>query len=347
MPASHVECYCCSARSTLYLCARCIEELKAQLISLARGPKLNSKPTSGLLDALVDVELKRTRLGNGSGHRKKGDEMPILFTPHTGKMVKDKKTGEDTDVPILSPQGNAAMLINQAGNTLSTIVRDLCESRGIDVMRAFRVVPADFPGPLMPGWKRAGRCWSPTNAEMALWLSGAVHAIACDESAGQWRAEIDSLVRAIQRVIDRPVKIELLGLCITQMDNRKTCDTALRAPEDAIEVRCPKCRTVRRCDTVRAQGQGDAKRAFITWDRVLKTNKLQPEGWRVDERKLRDWRATGVIKIHRYLWPDGKTMTIHRHSADDSPLYRWGDIEQLRSQKRLPRDTRKRTRAGG
>lgn len=242
--------------------------------------------------------------------------------------------------PVQSPQGRAAALIIQARNSLTTIARDICESRGLDVMRAFRVVPDGFVGPLMPGWTRARGQWNPTTREVAIWLSGAVHAIACDESAGQWRSEVDSLVRQIHRVVDRPVKIELLGFCITQVD-RGTCDTALRAPEDAIEVRCRKCRTTRRCDTVRMQGQSDARRALIPWEKVLETNNGQPEGWKVNERTLRDWKANGSLKPH-YMRPDG-SHGLHRRSEADVVVYKWADIEQLRST-RVKRD-RKRTRA--
>ncbi|KWX66816.1 hypothetical protein [Mycobacterium sp. NAZ190054] len=344
---SQSQCQSCSAPTDLYICPRCVEELRAQLHSLAHGPEVNGRPTAGLLDNLADVVLKLTKLNANGGHRKKGDEMPVPYLPDVGKMVRDKKTGEETDEPVLSPQGRASQLLAQARNTLSTQVRDLCEHRGIDVMRAFRVVPADMVGPLMPGWRRASISpWVVSMPEAADWLACNVHAISCDEAAGQWRAEIDALVRAIKRTIDRPVRYELLGLCITQVDGSRTCDYALRAPEDAIEVRCPKCRTVRRCDTVRAQGQSDARKALITWDQVLETNKRQPDGWRVHERTLRDWRATGVIPIRGYLAADGKSHWVNRHSEDDKPLYKWGDVEQRRSQKRLPRGERKRTRAG-
>lgn len=329
-------CQSCSAPATLFICARCSTEMKAQLQSLAYGPKRNGHSGIGLLEALSDVELKRSKLGGGAGgHRQKGDERPDPFIPDIDKM-KDGR-------PVPSPQGRAATLILQARNTLTTITRDLCESRGIDQMRAFRVVPYNFAGPLMPGWKRAlSRCWNPSSADIAQWLAGAVNAMACDESAGQWRAEIDVLVREIQRVIDRPVKIETLGFCITQVGNG-TCDTALRAPEGAIEVRCRKCRTTRRCDTVRAQAQSDARRALIPWEKVLETNKTQPEGWRVNERTLRDWKATGALKPH-YLRPDGTHGQFRRHE-DDTLVYRWADIERLRTHS-VPRGDRKRTRAG-
>ncbi len=303
-------CQSCSAPATLFICTRCSSEMRAQLQSLAYGPKANGRTTAGLLDALEDVCLKQTKLGGGGGHRKKGDEMPIPFQPDTDRTDKAGHA-------ILSAQGRAAHLIHAARNSLTTIMRDLCESRGIEVPEVSET------------------------AVVATWLAMNVNAIACDESAGQWRAEVDSLVRQIQRAVDRPVKIELLGFCITQVGHG-TCDTPLRAPEDAIEVRCRKCRTTRRCDTVRAQGQSDARRALIPWEKVLETNKTQPEGWRIPDRKLRDWRSTGVLKPHGFLRPDGSHGN-YRKSGDDVQLYKWNDIEQLRTHG-VKRGDRKRAR---
>ncbi|MCG7596341.1 hypothetical protein [Mycobacterium sp. PSTR-4-N] len=301
-------CQSCSAPASLAICNRCIEELKANLTCLYRDPKGRDGNTSGLLDALSDVALKKTRMTDGgSGHLKKGDERPDPFEPDT---EKGKQTA----------QGRAATLLITANNTLSTIVRDLCESRGI-------VTPAG----LLP-------------TRMAEWLAAAVHAIACDESAGQWYADIDRLVRSIERAVDRPVRYELLGLCATQLEGNKACDTALMAREDAIEVRCPNCRTVRRCDIVRRMGQSEARKALIAWPKLLETNRGQPDGWRVSERTLRDWKATGVLRVRGYLRPSGR-HGIHRRSDDDVELFAWVDVEQLRS-RGVPKGHRKRAKAG-
>jgi LSD1 subclass zinc finger protein len=315
-----VTCQVCQGRAELFLCTQHTGELRANLTRLAQGPYIPAtkgrtasggnwhieRRTPGLLDNLADVVLKRTKLGSGGGHRKRGDEMPALYEPDT---AKGKQTA----------QGRADHLLAAACNSLSTIIRDLCESRGGQPK-------LDDPDPV----------------QMATWLAEHAHTIACDESAGQWWAEIDSLVRRIERAIDRPVRFELLGVCFTQLGEGKTCDTALRAPEGAIEVRCPKCRTVRRCDIVRRNAQSDARRELITWQQVLDTNRLQAEGWRVHERTLRDWRSTGVLKPQQYRRADG-TQGINRHSDADEPLYKWDDVERVRSK---PRSERKRTRAG-
>jgi hypothetical protein len=166
------ECLVCTAKTELFLCPSHIGELRANLTKLAQGayiPTSNGRTasggnwhierrTAGLLDALADVVLKRTRLGGGgSGHRKRGDEMPGPFEP-------------DTERGRRTAQGQADYLLDAARNTLTTIFRDLCETRGAgDVMTAFAVVRADFIGPLETGWRRVTADWRPS-----LWRGGNV-----------------------------------------------------------------------------------------------------------------------------------------------------------------------------
>lgn len=296
------QCDSCTAPATLAICNRCTEELRAQLHALAHGPKINGHTTAGLLDACEDVVLRRTRLSTGGGHRKKGDEQPAPFAPDEERLDKDGHT-------IPSRQEKAARLLIKARNTLSTTIRDLCESRGVEC-------PA-----------------IPDVGDMALWLAGNIHAIACDESAGRIRAEVDTLVRSIKTVVDRPVAIQRLGYCPTEV-NGAQCRTLLSAREDAIEVYCPKCHTTRSCDRMRAITAAEARRTYITWDQVLEANKefgaLEGRERRINERTLQNWRATGALKPRGYLRPSGRRGN-HRRSEEDEPLYSWPDVEELRA----------------
>ena len=296
------ECLGCTAPAALFLCARCQTELRAQLHDLAHGPKVNGHTTAGLLDACEDVVLRRTRLSTGGGHRKKGDEQPAPFAPDEERLDKDGHT-------IPSRQEKAARLLISARNTLSTTIRDLCETRGVEC-------PA-----------------IPDVGDMALWLAGNIHAIACDESAGKVRAEVDSLVRSIKTVVDKPIAIQRLGYCPTELDGQQ-CRTLLSAREDAIEVYCPKCRTTRSCDRMRAITAAEARRTYITWEQVLEANKefgaLEGRERRINERTLQNWRATGALKPRGYLRPSGRRGN-HRRSDEDEPLYSWPDVEELRA----------------
>ena len=296
------ECLGCTAPAALFLCARCQTELRAQLHDLAHGPKVNGHTTAGLLDACEDVVLRRTRLSTGGGHRKKGDEQPAPFAPDEERLDKDGRV-------IPSRQEKAARLLTSARNTLSTTIRDLCEARGVECPEI------------------------PDVGDMALWLAGNIHAIACDESAGKVRAEVDSLVRSIKTVVDKPIAIQRLGYCPTELDGQQ-CRTLLSAREDAIEVYCPKCRTTRSCDRMRAITAAEARRTYITWEQVLEANKefgaLEGRDRRVNERTLQNWRATGALKPRGYLRPSGRRGN-HRRSEEDEPLYSWPDVEELRA----------------
>lgn len=296
------ECLGCTAPAALFLCARCQTELRAQLHDLAHGPKVNGHTTAGLLDACEDVVLRRTRLSTGGGHRKKGDEQPAPFAPDEERLDKDGRV-------IPSRQEKAARLLTSARNTLSTTIRDLCEARGVECPEI------------------------PDVGDMALWLAGNIHAIACDESAGKVRAEVDSLVRSIKTVVDKPIAIQRLGYCPTEV-NGAQCRTLLSAREDAIEVYCPKCHTTRSCDRMRAITAAEARRTYITWDQVLEANKefgaLEGRERRINERTLQNWRATGALKPRGYLRPSGRRGN-HRRSEEDEPLYSWPDVEELRA----------------
>ena len=300
--STNSQCASCTATAALFLCARCQTELRAQLHALAHGPKVNGHSTAGLLDACEDVVLRRTRLSTGGGHRKKGDEQPAPFAPDEERLDKDGRV-------IPSRQEKAARLLTSARNTLSTTIRDLCETRGVECPEI------------------------PDVGDMALWLAGNIHAIACDESAGKVRAEVDSLVRSIKTVVDKPVAIQRLGYCPTEV-NGAQCRTLLSAREDAIEVYCPKCHTTRSCDRMRAITAAEARRTYITWDQVLEANKefgaLEGRERRINERTLQNWRATGALKPRGYLRPSGRRGN-HRRSEEDEPLYSWPDVEELRA----------------
>ena len=74
---SQCQCQVCGGRATLWICPQCTNQLRALLTSLATGPAVNGRRSSGLLEDLTDVALKRTRLGSDTGHRKRGDTKQI------------------------------------------------------------------------------------------------------------------------------------------------------------------------------------------------------------------------------------------------------------------------------
>lgn len=287
-------CQACSGRATLYLCPPCTNQLRDMLHALTTGPTTTSRPTSGLLEDLTDVALKRTRLGgSNSGHRKRGDEQPGLYEPDTENNRRTK-------------QGDAAMVLGQINTTLTQI---------IDQLR-----------PDVPTRTR-------TNTDMATWLTHHTAAIAQHEQAGHWHATIAGLTKRITHITDRPARRIWLGPCPTWDDQtRKACGADLYAHEDAIEVYCRTCRGTHNCNRLKLLQQNDIERKLLTWDQVLNANKWQPDEYRVHERTLRHWRKTGKLTPKGWLRPNGRHGTT-QHSTDDQPLYRWSDVRRLRAEK--------------
>ncbi len=181
-------------------------------------------------------------------------------------------------------------------------------------------------------------CSRCTEELRAQWLYGNVHALACDESAGHWRAEVDTLVRSIVSVIDRPTRRTWLGDCPTWNENTRTvCGVTLWAPEDGVEVTCPRCRQAHNCNRLRLLQFSDLERTKVTWERILKANKSQPPDRQIPERTLRSWRNNTDdqpprLRVRGYQRPDG-SRGIHRRSDEDIELYLWPDVRKLRDER--------------
>lgn len=327
-------CGSCTAPSPdAFICSVCTAELRATLRKLAHGPDVNGRPTAGLLDALDDVVTRQTCLGGGGGHRKRGDELPDPFEPDTADSTPEKVK--------LTRQGQASELLHAARNTLTTIVRDLLESRKISSDKAFQVVsPKDFIGPLLPGWRRVPSDWQPTTAEVARWLAAHAHALACDEAAGRWKRDADGLVRKIEKVIDRPPAPRFCGQCDTKID-RKICGLMLYARRDAIEVTCPNpaCRTTHNIDALYNRWRNAIDYQIVSRDEMIGNQRASnPElhntgimgaleefvHWQTFNRWIRD----GHLRPVRYLRPNGR-RGFFRHGPEDEPEYRVGDVRRV------------------
>lgn len=326
------DCQTCTAPADLYLCPRCIDELRAALLSLARGPEVAGRSTAGLLDALNDVVTRQTCLGGGGGHRKRGDELPDPFEPDAADSTAEKVKR--------TRQGKASDLLREARNTLTTIVRDVLETRGVEVRRAFKVVDRELVGPLLPGWRRAGNDWRPTLPEIANWLAVHVHSLACDESAGQWKRDADGLVKKIEKVIDRPPAPRFCGQCDTKID-RKICGMMLHARRDAIEVTCPNpvCRTTHNIEALYNRWRNAIDYQIVSRDEMIGNQRASnPElhntgimgaleefvHWQTFNRWIRD----GHLRPVRYLRPNGR-RGFFRHGPEDTPEYRVGDVRRV------------------
>ncbi|MCV7100063.1 hypothetical protein H7I01_06600 [Mycobacterium palustre] len=250
--------------------------------------------TPGLLADLNDVALRRTRMGSGSGHRKPGDEMPALYEP-------------DTEQGKATRQEQARLLLDIARNTLSTIVRDICETRGVEPPRA-------------------------TSVDAARFLAAHVGALACDEAAGQWKSEIDALVRRIERTLERPPTPRFCGPCTHYVEHNRHCGKLLYAKREAVEVTCGACKTTHNIERLTRNLENRAATMRFTSAEILII--MHTLGTPIPERTWSRWRKEERVKIRGYKRPDNPDGTrgavrLHRLSDDDEPVYRLAEVRKV------------------
>lgn len=325
-------CQVCAAKApNAFLCARCQTELRQML-----------EDCPWWLDRLAEAAVGHAKLGDVGRHTRAASGGLVEYTdPIEGdeRLERDIAVGKFKRDRVLAAgrvNARASRLLDQIQNSLTTIVRDLCETRGVPVLSVRAVAPS-FIGPLLPndirGIYRSGAHLS------AAWLSERITAIAAGEGAGQTFLEIRRFMGderhdgEIGKVINRPIPMRTLGKCPTWIeDKRMACGVELRCRQGDVEVYCRGCRRTHNPDRLQLLLMKDLERKKITFDKILKANRIQPEEYQVPERTLRWWRQESKLKPRGYRRPDGREV-ITRHSDDDVPLYLWDDVRKLRTEK--------------
>ena len=235
------DCRHCRRDTDLFLCTLCTKELGALLGDLP-----------WLLRQLDITVIRQDKLGTAT-------------------------VGKSSDNP--SPINVGAMeLARNLHGQLSTIVRDLCETRGTTDL------PAD------------------RNAAMARWLFAHSQAITCSPDAGQIMREIRSGTEAVLQVINR-VNRMWCGPCTTVVGHNSQgedleCGVDLWADRDSLEdIKCTKC----------LRSVNPRQQLLIT----LKRGDLLPEpklleimeslGEKVSRVRLYDWIKAGRLRPRGYI----------------------------------------------
>ncbi len=255
-------CRKCGRKSEMFLCSGCVEELEISLDGLPWLLRQLEVTTMG------HDRLSTGEVGKGSSHR--------------------------------SPLNTDAMkLADKARNTISTWVRDLCETRGIEFTPP-QVVSRRFVGPLKVDWRRVPDDYQANAADGARWLGAHVNAIALDIDARRCFDELHNLVDEIVAAINRPDR-HFAGRCPTVIAYSRTgeaieCGKCLYAGTDAHNVTCPKCEQeidVQR-NRLRAWRDGDTMTERVLLDKLTKIDEpvsrvqfyawikdglIEPVGW--------------------------------------------------------------------
>jgi hypothetical protein len=304
-----VTCESCGGKTDLYLCSICVAQLKDTLAALPFW-----------LDALADAAIGQTRMGDGG----RGSSRREPFKGEDDAMLGDPAKLRAQFLAEGRVNARASDRLDAVRNCLTTWVRHIADSRGIVFVRV------TFIGPLPTGHVRMAA----ETPALITFLRTHVQSIACDEGAGELLGDLTGHVRAIEKIVNRPDRHVWLGACPTWHEStRRNCGTPLWAREDAIEVRCDRCRTTHACDRLKLMLFSDLEREKVPWANILRANKSQPEDRQIPERTLQSWRRMGRLMPRGYRRASNGREVINRHSEDDEPLYLWSDIRRLRDAK--------------
>ena len=264
------DCRHCRRDTDLFLCTLCTKELGALLCDLP-----------WLLRQLDITVTRQDRLGTA-------------------------QVGKSSDNP--SPINIGAMeTARNIHGQLSTLVRDLCESRGMEV-------PA--------------KAW--TTDIMAGWLQVNLQAITCSEGAGEIYDEIRTTTDAILAAINRSSRM-WCGPCTTVVAHDPSgadieCGIDLYADRENLAemIQCPKCKIYT-----------DPRSQLLT---TIKRGDLLPEaklleimdslGEKVTRYRLLDWVKAGSLRPRGYFH-HGRIVPEQIH-PNDARMFSLSQARQLR-----------------
>lgn len=233
------ECRRCERKAQLFICNFCIDHLRAQLRELPWW-----------LDRLAETALGQVKLSDGGRRSTRrnvlhGDDSlashiePLRACKCEGDCECDlrkarRRRGYAALAHMLAAgrvNARASHQYDKIQNSLSTTIRDICETRGVEVPIAN------------------------TASAMALWLAKHVNAIASQDGAEVFCDEIADTMKTIERIINRPPPHRSIGPCITDPapddvlqkrredgDYQTRCNLELSAGHKAKSVTCPQCK---------------------------------------------------------------------------------------------------------
>ncbi|SBS73824.1 Gp75 protein (modular protein) [uncultured Mycobacterium sp.] len=264
---------------------------------------------------LHEAAVGQARLGSDMARQTRSDEAPMRFN------------------------SRASDALDRIHATLVRWAQDLTETRGVPYRRP-RAVPVAFIGPLAADQVRAD---TPTEGVlMALWLARHVTAIAGDDAAALCLSEISACLGDAERVINRPQPPRLWGRCLSKIDGQD-CAIAIYGRRDAIEVRCPKCKTEYNAESLFIRNINASEYMHFTREELIGNQRTQHDEryWsgimgELDEfvhyKEFQRWVKDGTLKARRFRRPNGRCGFMRRNT-DDIPEYLLADIRRVRRQR--------------
>jgi hypothetical protein len=315
------ECRRCGGKaSDSFLCARCTRSL---------GETLGGLPW--WLHRLTEAALGHTRMSDNAG-RKTARRRDLDGDLELAACIEPLPKVKDDDLDRARREREKAALRHAlAAGGINARASELLAEIADSLAYWCRVI-AEERGLTYAPWPIRNRP-AALGQDHAEWLRAHLHSIAASESADDIAGDVEDHAETIIAVVNRPIRIMDLGECSTwNADRDETCGYRLRAPADAIEVYCPRCRTTHNCHRLMLALMDAAEREVHPWSVILRINRNLPTEYQVAQRTLQHWRASGLLRARQWQRPD-KRKGITRHTDADVALYSWADVKRLQLRK--------------
>ncbi|WP_255788108.1 hypothetical protein [Mycobacteroides abscessus] len=312
------KCKRCERATDLFVCKACVAELRKRLADLPWW-----------IDRLTETAVGQANLGDGA---RKGERRDVLhgddtLVSHVEPFPRDKDTTPTARdhrdrhqaalwhaLALGRVNGRASDELDRIENALSTTIRDMCETRGLEVPRLS------------------------STASLAMWLRNHASVVAHQEDGAHICDEIERMCRNIVRIVNRPPEPMTLGPCITDPapdevlaergrrgDNATRCGYALMAPSHSGSVVCPQCDTAHPVADVLAHNLGelDDRNATV---RELVDVILPRLDEHVPQSTIERWIRRGWVPV--------RGRDAHGHQ-----MVRIGDVRAVRAER--PRNAKR------
>lgn len=305
-----IECRRCARKCELFICSTCADNLRLQLRDLPWW-----------LDRLMESVVGQVKLsdgGRGSSRRNvlHGDDSlasHIEKFPNENEVDLRKARRQRERVALRNAlaigrvNARASDEYDRINNMLGTWIRDICETRGVEVPRLN------------------------TSSAMALWLAKNVSAIAAQESAAECCDDVAVIIKQVERIVNRPTPPRAIGPCITDpapdeiLEKRREsgdlstrCNLELTAAHKAKSVTCPQCK-ITHADVEAVVDQNISEMGEMNMTiRMLVDVVLPRLNETVPQRTLEQWIKRG--------W-----LTVRGHDEHGAQMVRLNDVRDLRA----------------
>lgn len=263
----------------------------------------------GYLELLADAARNRTRLGDG-GRRRYSAGRLVTYTDE-----RPATNGNGTEGQRILERD-----LDNGKLALKCVLTDgRVNGHAVELLNRARATTVKWSAELL-------------NARWGAKMTKGANALAGHPQAKQCFEEMDTLIKDIERCINRPVDPIAVGPCPTLIAPDRECGRALEAYPGVVEVTCQVCRV-----TYNVERQRSVHLAAIGHRRYNRQDlaaMMIRIGEPVPRQTMHDWIHSERLKCRGYQRPtaEGKLprFALTKQSDKDKPVYRLEDARALR-----------------